>query len=247
MLKSFSYMFKAETFWKKFFLLFAFVLISNFFVNLAGVLAPLIGRQSLWYNICFALGYIVMFIPYGYSMDLLRTNLENKSESAFPSMDIFKCFKEGFKVVVSSMILIISVLLIIAGLVFASKVLSHQFGNIGFSFIYTFVFLLFLVVSFLSIAMCCRYVVKPSWLNFVNFKASCDIINDNVGKYFGVYVLTAVLAILVAIVSVLCAFILPQIGFVGFVLYNVVISLLWSYVIFVLARLFASAVNYEKI
>jgi hypothetical protein len=162
-------------------------------------------------------------------------------------MDIFKCFKEGFKVVVSGMILILSVLLIIAGLVFASNLFSQKFGDIGFSFIYTFVFLIFLVMSFLSIAMCCRYVVKPSWLNFVNFKAAFGIINNNVGKYFAVYVLTMVLAIIVAIISALFAVVLPQIGFAGFVLYNALISLLWSYIIFVLAKLFPNAVIYEKI
>ena len=247
MLKSFSYMFKDSNFLKKFFMLFAFVLTANFLTNLSGIMEPILGRISIWFNIVLIFGYIFMFVPYGYSIDLLKSNMQNPEGSNLLDMDVFQNFKDGFKVVLSSLVLILSVLFLFFILGLISRLLAAKFGIMASSFVYTFVFLIFLIISFLMIGMCCRYVIKPSWLNFVDFKSVINLINKNVAKYFKVFLMTAFLFILLGAVSVISALIFTEKGFIGFVLYNIIISLVWTYLTLVFAKLFSFAVEVDKI
>ena len=247
MIKSFIYMFKDNDFVKRFFMLFAFVLSANFLTNLSGIMEPVLGRTSIWFNIVLVFGYIFMFVPYGYSIDLLKSNMLNENEDKLIEMNIFQNFKDGFKVVVSGLILVLSVFILFFALGLISRLLSAKFGIMISSFIYTLVFLVFLIVSFLMIGMCCRYVIKPSWLNFVNFKAVLTLINNDVAKYFKVYLLTALLFILLGTISVISVLIFTQKGFAGFVIYNIIISLTWTYLTLVFAKLFSFAVDVDKI
>ena len=247
MIKSFSYMFKENEWWKKVLMLFAFVLASNFLTNLSGILRMIQDQNSVWYYIVLLLGYIIMFVPYGYSMALLKSNMQNKEEAVMPDMDFFQNFKDGFKVVISGMILLILLLVIFSLLLFINNKLVPAIGTVGFTVIFSLIFLIFFVISFLGISMCCRYVIKPNWLNFVNIKEACRLINNNVAKYFKVYLITAGLMIILATVTVLMVRLLTQIGFAGFVLYNILVSVLWTYLTFVMAKLFSFAVDVEKI
>ena len=247
MLKSFSYIFKDKAFLKHFFMLFLFVLTSNFLTNLSSVLDSVLGKFSIWYNIVLIAGYIVMFIPYGYSMELLKLNIKDKEGLNALDMDVFKNFKDGFKVVVSGLLLVVSVLILFIILGFISRLLSDKFGIMGTSFVFTFVFLIFLIISFLMIAMCCRYVVKPSWLNFLDLKSAGLLINNNVAQYFKVYALSALLIIMLCVITIFLTIVLTKIGFAGFVLYNILVSFIWTYLTFVFAKLFAYAVDVEKI
>ena len=247
MLNSFSYMFKENGFLKKFFILFAFVLAANFLINLSGLFEQLLGKSSLWYNTTLIFGYIFMFVPYGYSIALLKTNMTEKENATLLDVDIFESFKKGFKVVISGLILVLSVFIILTLLVLVSKLLYTKFGVLGSSFMYTVIFLIFLIISFLMIGLCCRYVIKPSWLNFVNLKAVLALINNDVAKYFKVYAVTAVLLIILGVLSAISAYFLTEMGFTGFVLYNVIISLMWSYLTLVFAKLFSFAVDVDKI
>ena len=247
MLKSLSYIFRDKAFFKHFFMLFIFVFTSNFLTNLSGVLDSVLGKYSIWYNIVLIAGYIVMFIPYGYSMELLKLNLKDKEGLNALEMNVFQNFKDGFRVVVSSSILVLSVLILFVILGFISKLLSDKFGIMGTSFVFTFVFLIFLIISFLMIAMCCRYVIKPSWLNFLDLKSAGLLINNNVAQYFKVYALSALLIIMLCVITIFLTIVLTKIGFSGFVLYNILVSLLWTYLTFVFAKLFAYAVDVDKI
>lgn len=247
MIKSFSYMFKDSNFLKKFFTLFAFVLTANFLTNLSGIMQPILGRASIWYNIVLIFGYILMFVPYGYSIELLKANMSNLEENNLLDMDIFKNFKDGLKVVLSSLILILSVFILFILFGLFSRLLAIKFGINVSSYIYTFIFLIFLIISFLMIGMCCRYVIKPSWLNFVDFKSVITLINKNVAKYFKVYLMTALLFIILGVLTVISALILTQKGFVGFIIYNIIISLAWTYLTLVFAKLFSFAVEVDKI
>lgn len=247
MLKSFSYMFKDSGFLKKFSMLFGFVLVANILTNLSGILEPIFGGTSVWFNVIFILGYIFMFVPYGYSIDLLKSNMQNPEETDLLDMDIFRNFKDGFKVVVSGLILVLSLLILFFVLGFVIQMLSTKFGLIALSFVYALIFLIFFVISFFMIGMCCRYVIKPSWLNFVDFKSVINLINNNVAKYFKVYLMSALLFILLCVVSVMSALILTQKGLAGFVVYNIIISLAWAYLTLVFAKLFSFAVDVDKI
>ena len=246
MIKSFSYMFKESNFLKRFFILLVFVLIANILINLSGLLESLLGNSSIWYNIVLIFGYLCMFVPYGYSIELLREHMQKKEDSKLLDINILNNFKSGFKVVVSGLILLVSVIAIFLILGFINRLL-YQYGIVASSFIHTLIFLIFLIISFFMIGMCDRYVVKPSWFNFVNFKAVVALINHDVAKYFKVYLLTALSFIVTGIISVISALFLMQAGLVGFVTYNIIISILWTYLTFVFAKLFSYAVDVDKI
>ena len=247
MFTSFSYMFKESNFFKRFFMLFAFILIANFLINLSGLLQSLLGQSSIWYNVLLIFGYIFMFVPYGYSIELLREHMQKNDEAKLLDMNFFNNFKSGFKVVVSGLMLLVSVIILLVILGFLNRLLFAKFGILASSFVYTLVFLIFLIISFFMIGMCNRYVIKPSWLNFLNFKAAALLINHDVAKYFKVYLLTAFSFIILGIISVISALFLMQAGLIGFVLYILIISLLWTYLTFVFAKLFSYATDVEKI
>ena len=247
MIKSFTYIFKEKAFLKHFFMLFLFVLVSNFITNISGVIGDNFGKLSVWYYLVLILGYVVMFIPYGYSMELLRLNLQNKDNSNCLDLDILKNFKDGFIVLISGLLLLICLFVLFVLLGFMSRLFFEKFGILGSSFVLIFVFLIFFIMSFIMIAMCCRYVIKPNWLNFLNFKAAINIINNNVVQYFKVYLLSIASMIVLAIITVFLSNHLTDLGFLGFLLYNLIVSLLWTYLTFVFAKLFAYAVDVEKI
>ena len=95
--------------------------------------------------------------------------------------------------------------------------------------------------------MCSRYVVKPSFLNFVNFKACISVIEGNILKYSKAYLKTALLAIIVYGLSIIFVSFLVKLSYTGLVIYSILVSLMWSYVLFVLAKIFAKAVDIEKL
>lgn len=247
MLKSFIYMFKDTNFWKKYLSLFGVVLIANLLINWSGTLAPAIegDKASIWYYILFFTGLIVMFIPYGYSISALKTKLDETKE--LPSLDIVKNFVAGLKVFLSGLILLAVVLIFAFVLLVINSIITDllgtQFGVVSNAIL----FLMLLIVAFFCIAMCCRYVVKPSYLNFLNFKAAAKLINSNVSKYFKSFVLTALSTAVIYLITFISVSYLTLIGYAGLVIYCIIVSLLWSYQIYLFAGLFSSAVDREKI
>ena len=95
--------------------------------------------------------------------------------------------------------------------------------------------------------MCSRYVVKPSYLNFVNFKACISIIESNILRYSKAYLKTVLLAVVVYGLSMIFVSFLVKLSYAGLVIYSILVSLMWTYVLFVLAKIFAKAVDVEKL
>lgn len=188
-----------------------------------------------------------MFITYGYSISLLRAKIDDASVSELPSINIVKNFAEGFKVVLSGSLLVILAILFMYALYFLNNVLVKNVGNSVSVVLNTILFMAILVVSFFFISMCCRYVVKPSFLNFLNFKAAAQLINYNVSKYFKSFLMIALCMTIVYLISMLSVSVLVMFGYLGLMLYCTIVSLLWAYQIYILAGLFSNAVISENI
>ncbi len=249
MLDSFVYMFKDKNFAKKYMSLFGVLLVANVLINWSGTLSPVLndGSVSIWYYILFFAGFITMFITYGYSISLLRAKIDDASVSELPSINIVKNFAEGFKVVLSGSLLVILAILFMYALYFLNNVLVKNVGNSVSVVLNTILFMAILVVSFFFISMCCRYVVKPSFLNFLNFKAAAQLINYNVSKYFKSFLMIALCMTIVYLISMLSVSVLVMFGYLGLMLYCTIVSLLWAYQIYILAGLFSNAVISENI
>lgn len=247
MLNSFKYMFKIENFWKKYLFLFCIVLVANLLINWSGTYPETdMGKTPILYYILFFAGFFTMFVPYGYSISLLKAKIDNCAENEFPEINIPKDFIAGLKVVISGLVLVLFLSFISFLIYFFNNILSGYFGEIIPVIFNIILFLVMFIVSFVGIAMCCRYVVKPSFLNFVNFKAAIELINNNVSKYFKAYILTALSMAIVYLIAISSVSVLTKIGYAGLVIYCILVSILWSYQIFVLAGLFSSAVVFEK-
>lgn len=249
MLNSFTYMFKDKFFWKKYLLLYVFILIANFLMNSSSIFAPILnnGKTSCWYYILMFAGFVAMFIPYGYSITLLKLKLKDKSATDMPTLDIKENFMSGLKVVVSGTLLVLIVAAISFLTIALNITLSKLFGDFISTILNILLFLALLTIGFLGISMCCRYVIKPSYLNFINFKAATELINYNVPKYFKAFLLTLLSMIVVYTLALLPVKILTDLGYIGLIIYCIWVSILWSYQIFILAGLFENAVIAEKI
>jgi len=246
MIDSFKYMFKDEGFWKKYLSLLGIVFIANIFINFSGLFDPKMtnGDSSALFYILFFLGLIVMLIPYGYSISLLKSKLEG-SASELPKLTILSDFMSGLKVFISALLLLVllSVIAIVIGFVNA---LFAGFGSIISLICNIVLFFILLIVSFFGIAMCCRYVENPSYLTFVDFKAAAELINKGVAKYFKAYLLTVLCTAVVYLVAMLFVICLSTMGYIGLVLYCILVSVIWTYYMYVLAGIFAKSVASEK-
>ena len=249
MLNAFVYMFKDKSFAKKYISLFGILLTANLLINWSGTLSPElnVGPTSIWYYILFFAGFITMFISYGYSISLLRAKIDDASVNELPSINIVKNFVAGFKVVLSGSLLVILAVLFLYAMYFLNNILVKNIGNSVSVVINTILFLAFFIVSFFFISMCCRYVVKPSFFNFLNFRAAAQLIKCNVSKYFKSFLMTALCMSVVYLISMLSVSVLVMLGYFGLVLYCVVVSILWAYQIYVFAGLFSNAVITDKI
>ena len=249
MLNSFKYMFAEKDFFKKFLYLFMIILCSNILINWSGTLAPNLngGKTSVWYYIIFLIGFIVMFIPYGYSISLLKNTIENGLTSDSPKIDIINNFISGFKVVISGSVLLLLLALIIFLVSFISAFLSSMLGIVVQYVFNAIVLLILFMVFFMGIAMCCRYVIKPSFLNFVNFKAVAELINKDTVKYSKAFLMSVLCAVIIYLITFLLVSVLSYMGYAGLIIYCVCVSILWTYQIYVFAGLFSHAVNADSI
>ena len=246
MMNSFVYMFKADGFWKKYFSLFGILFIANTLINCSGLFSNG-GETSIWLYILLFAGLIVMFIPYGYSISLLKAKLDNASLNEIPSIDFRNNFISGFKVILSGLILFLAVILFVSLLFILNGYLYNFLG--GFLSLITNILLFFglFTVLFLFISMCCRYVVKPSFLNFLNFKAAIQLINSDVLKYFKSFLMFVLCSVILNMITVLSVSVLTKIGYFGLVIYCIIVSLIWAYQIYLYAGLFSHAVVSDKI
>ena len=249
MFKSFIYMFKDKSYWKKYLLLSIPVLIANLLINWSGTFSPTLndGKSSPWYYILFFAGFIVMFIPYGYSINLLKSRLEKEPADELPSLNVTDNFISGAKVILAGIPLLLLMFFASFLIITINSIIPNILGGFISVLLNILMFLILLTTTFMGIAMCCRYVVKPSYLNFLNFKAAAKLINSNVSKYFKSFVLTALSTAVIYLITFISVSYLTLIGYAGLVIYCIIVSLLWSYQIYLFAGLFSSAVDREKI
>lgn len=250
MFDSFKYMFSDKSFIKKYLLVLLFVFIANLFMNWSGVYAPSLnnGKFNILCYLLYIIGFVVMFVPFGYSIEVLRHTLSKDSGSELPNINVAQNFLAGLKVVLSGAVLILALFVVFYLIGFITPFFAAgTFGEVMSSVIYVLSLLILFFTSFFGIVMCCRYVIKPSYLNFVNFKAAIDIVEGNALQYLKSYIATVLLAVVVYGLSIIFVSYLVNIGYKGLVIYAFLVSVIWSYVIFVLAKIFAKAVDVDKI
>lgn len=252
MFESFIYMFKDKSFYKKYLWVLLFVTLANLFMNWSGIYAPILnnGKTSVWYYLLYLIGFIIMFVPFGYSITALRHTMESSENYELPNIDILHNFIDGLKVILSGAVLMVGLFIIFSVIGFMNAIfmgMSGLVGDILSSVVFAVSLLILFFMSIFGIAMCCRYVKKPGYLNFVNFKAAIDIINNNAVRYFKAYFKTFLTAVVVYGIAILLVSFLVKMGYAGLVIYSIAVSVIWTYVIFVLAKIFAKAVDAEKI
>lgn len=249
MFKSFIYMFKDKSYWKKYLLLLIPVLIANLLINWSGTFSPTLndGKSSPWYYILFFAGFIVMFIPYGYSINLLKSRLEKEPADELPSLNVTDNFISGAKVILAGIPLLLLMFLASFLIITINSIIPNILGGFISVLLNILMFLILLTTTFMGIAMCCRYVIKPSYLNFVNFKATAELINQDTVKYLKAALLTGFSLLIIYTLAMVAVTFLTALGYLGLAIYCVIVSILWTYQIFVLAGLFSNAVIAEKI
>lgn len=249
MSEPFIYMLKDKNFYKKYLILLIFIIIANLFINGSSIYAQMLsgGNTYLLYNILYIIGFVILFVPYGYSISLLKSLMQKEDGADIPNITILSNFFSGLKVILSGVILLFVLFIIFFALGFFSELFSGLIGDIISTTIMVVSLLILMIMSFLGIAMCCRYTLKPSFVNFINIKSAINIIKNDVDKYFKAYAKTLILAVLVYGISIIAESFLYKIGYIGLIIYSILVSVIWTYIIFVLAKIFANAVDPDKI
>lgn len=246
MLNSFVYMFKDKDFGKKYLILFGVLFIANLLINCSSIFAPVLnnGKTSVWYYVLFIAGFILMFIPYGYSITVLRETINDNKNVNIPSLNALDNFISGLKVVLSGSILVFLIALLTVITVFISNLLANIIVSVILN---TILILALFTTIFFMIAMCCRYVVKPSFLNFVEFLPAAKLINNNALQYLKVFVISCISFIIVYLISILVTPILTGIGYIGLFIYCLMVSAMWAYQLYLLAGLMSYSVDKDKL
>ena len=115
--KMFTYMTNDINFSKKYLKLFVFILIANLLINSSDLFMPGLNHKTnlfLYYSILL-LGFVTMFVPYGYSIELLKTVMNNdkKTKIHLPSIDPKENFISGLNVVLAGSLLVIAIFFIL--------------------------------------------------------------------------------------------------------------------------------------
>ena len=102
MKQAFYYMFKDLEFLKKTYICYIFILISTLISNYSNLLQPNPITGSNWlYVLLSFMTAIVMFVPQGYMLSLIKSIAMNDSIESLPDMNLKRNFIQGLKVSVA--------------------------------------------------------------------------------------------------------------------------------------------------
>lgn len=248
MLKSFSYMFRENDFWKKFLLIYVFVFIANILINFSSIFIRTYEDNFILIisNVIFFLGYIVLLVPYGYFVNALKDELCTNTD-VLRNINIISDFKAGFRFMLSLFILYIPLVLMFALFIILNGILFKGENSVVNYIGHVLSMLIFFVVTFIAVPMLRRYAEHRNFLSFVDFKSAINMIKNKEISYLKLYAVLLAISILIYFVSfvVFPAFLMAD--FLGLFIYALLLSGVWTYFVFVFIKLFACKPDIDKI
>jgi hypothetical protein len=246
MKEAFNFMFKDNMLAKKALTYACAAFIANIISNIANTMAPAPNAlPSLQYVVLFILGALFMLIPSGYGVSCIKAFVEQKENIVLPFLNVKNNFLLGFKLAVAVILMSlvfglgITLLAIILAVIFSFL----KMVNIGAIIIGLIAIVIFLVVSYYSLAFCRIFATTEKFSSFLQFKLGTQMIKTNFKHYTLSALLFCAIAIVTGIIGGLLYATIGAFGIVGLVVATLIVSLISGYTVYLFSYITAKSVK----
>lgn len=205
MKQAFYYMFKDLDFLKKNYICYIFVLISTLISNYSNIIQPNPITGSNWlYLLLSFIAAIILFVPQGYMLSLIKSITMNDSTDFLPDMNLKSNFIQGLKISVAFGLLYFLILTLLSIILTISIVAGMTTG------IKTYFFITIAVILFVLFVLYCYFPVftwmfafKDNFLTYFRYILATKIFCTNLKCYLLHF-------------AVISAFLIPCLMILGF-------------------------------
>lgn len=247
MKQAFYYMFKDLEFLKKTYICYIFILISTLVSNYSNLLQPNPITGSNWlYVLLSFLTAIIMFVPQGYMLSLIKSVAMNDNTEFLPDMNLKSNFIQGLKISVAFGLLYFLIITLLSIVLTISIVAGMTTGIKAYFFITIFLilFVLFILYCYFPV-FTWMFAFKDNFLTYFRYILATKIFCIN----FRCYVLYF---IVISAILIPCLMLL---GFLSnpvylknpllFALITIIDSIIMYYMMLTLSYLIAKSVKTE--
>jgi len=247
MKKAFYYMFKDIDFLKKTYIFYLFILFSVVVSNYSNLLQPNPITGSNWYYVALSfLTAIIMFIPQGYILSLIKSIVHQEENYFLPAVDMKRNFIQGLKVSVAFGLLYFLIVILVSILLTISIVAGVTTGVKTYFYITIFVILFVLFVLFYFFPVFTwMFAFKDNFLTYFRYILATKIFCIDFKRYVLYFVVIAVVMLVGALFTGKISnpvYMQNPMLFAGI---TIVDSLVMYYLMLVLAFLFAKSIKQE--
>lgn len=246
MKEAFNFMFKDNMYAKKALVYVGAAFIANLLSNIANTMAPKCHcMPSIQYIILFLLATIFMLIPSGYGVSCIKAFVEQKENIVLPFLNIKHNFVLGFKLAVAIIIMSlifglgITVLAIVLAIIFSAL----NMAKIGAFIVGLITLLVFIVVSYYSLAFCRIFATTEKFTSFLQFKLGTQLIKSNFKHYTLSALLFGVIVVIVGLVGSIIYVTVGIFGIVGLAVATLLVSLISGYTVYLFSYITAKSVQ----
>ena len=247
MKNAFYYMFKDFDFVKKTYVYFIFLMIATLVSNYANLLQPNpITGSNMYYVLLSFITAILMFIPQGYVLSIIKSVTYQEGNYFLPAVDLKRNFIQGLKVSVAFGLLYFLIISLLSILLTISIVAGMTTG------VKTYFFITIAVILFVLFVLFCYFPVftwmfafKDNFLTYFRYILATKIFCVDFKRYVLYFVVISAVVIVTAFIT----------GFLSnpvylrnpftFALITIVDSLIMYYVMLVVGFLVAKSVKIE--
>ncbi len=197
MKQAFYYMFKDLEFLKKTYICYIFILISTLISNYSNLLQPNPITGSNWlYVLLSFLTAIVMFVPQGYMLSLIKSIAMNDNTDCLPDMNLKSNFIQGLKISVAFGLLYFLIITLLSIILTISIVAGMTTG------IKTYFYVTIAVILFVMFILYCYFPVftwmfafKDNFLTYFRYILATKIFSTDIKCYLLYFIVISVFLI----------------------------------------------------
>ncbi len=200
MKKAFYYMFKDTDFLKKTYVFFIFLLMATLVSNYSNLLSPNpITGSNLYYIVLSCITAVLMFIPQGYILSIIKSATQQEEEYFIPAVDIKRNFIQGLKVSVAFGLLYFLIISLLSIMLTISIVAGMTTG------VKTYFYITIAVILFVLFVLFCFFPVftwmfafKDNFLTYFRYILATKIFCVDFKRYVLHFIVIAAVIILTA-------------------------------------------------
>ncbi|MBR1907788.1 DUF4013 domain-containing protein [bacterium] len=245
MKNAFNYMFRDTDFLKKTYVFFLFILFSVTVSNYANLLQPNSITGTNWYYVALSfITAIVMFIPQGYILSLIKSAVHQEEICFLPNVDIKRNFIQGLKISVAFGLLYFLIIALLSVLLTVSLVAGLTTGDKTYFYITIAVILFVLFILFCYFPVFTwMFAFKDNFLTYFRYILATKIFCLDFKRYVLYFTVITVIMVTSAFITGKLSNPVYLKNPLAFAAITIVDSLIMYYVMLVLAYLIAKSIK----